>query len=577
MPEDKIDIEKKDCMRNIIFEQIRYENRVINMAGLDSDTRELILESLHDFTERHLPFDYLLELDKKGEFPVEILRKMYDPEILGLHLILIPEEYGGFGGNTYDIYRLCEALARIDLGIATSIFSTFLGTDPIRVGGTYEQRNKWMSRIADEGLLVAYGATEPDAGSDLGAITTRAEPLTENGKVVGYRITGTKQWISNGGMADLYLILAKAPKGISWFIVEKGSEGLNLDAHEDKHGIRAANTAGFTLDNVYVPADHLVGLKEGFGLQQAQEVFGYTRLMVGAFGLGAGWDALERAIRYSQERVQAGSTLSLKQGYTHKLIVPFAVRLEAARAYIEDIAAHLDSGEKGFQTEGAIAKYLATETGNAAAEAAIQALGGYGYTREYAVEKIKRDVRITMIYEGTNEIMEMTIARNRWQNHLKSRGRYYLELSEKIAGLHEREPNVGADIISMALIALNTVMENCRLQKLTRNQHVFFKLGELIAYAEIGMGFCRSAAAPEYGETVRFDRETWQAMARIFAREASLKIVLDGIHIVMGAGTGNARELLDTMKLPDILSAQKEMVKDMDLVSRKLNMVFKSK
>ena len=147
------------------------------MVGLDSDTREMILESLNDFAARHLPFDYLLELDKNGEFPEEILRKMYDPEILGLHLVLMPEEYGGFGGSTYDVYRLCEALARIDLGIATAIFATFLGTDPIRVGGTEEQKNKWMTKIADEGALVAYGATEPDAGSDLGASTTRAEAV----------------------------------------------------------------------------------------------------------------------------------------------------------------------------------------------------------------------------------------------------------------------------------------------------------------------------------------------------------------------------------------------------------------
>jgi len=342
----------------------------------------MIIESLKDFAERHLPFDYLLELDRNGEFPEEKLRMMYDPEILGLHLVLMPEEYGGFGGSTYDIYRICEALARIDLGIATSVFSTFLGTDPIRVGGTDEQKDKWMGRIADEGLLVAYGATEPDAGSDLGVISTRAEPVTEGDEITGYRLTGTKQWISNGGMADLYLILAKAPGGFSWFIMEKGLEGLVTGHPEDKHGIRAANTAAFTMDEVLVPKDHLVGLKEGQGLIQAQAVFGYTRLMVAAFGLGAGWDALERAIRYSQQRVQAGSTLSKKQGYTHKLIVPNAVRLEASRAYIEEIASQLDSSDQGLQTEGAIAKYLATNSGNEAAEASIQALGGYGYTRE---------------------------------------------------------------------------------------------------------------------------------------------------------------------------------------------------
>ena len=547
------------------------------MVGLDSDTRGMIIESLKDFAERHLPFDYLLELDRNGEFPEEKLRMMYDPEILGLHLVLMPEEYGGFGGSTYDIYRICEALARIDLGIATSVFSTFLGTDPIRVGGTDEQKDKWMGRIADEGLLVAYGATEPDAGSDLGVISTRAEPVTEGDEITGYRLTGTKQWISNGGMADLYLILAKAPGGFSWFIMEKGLEGLVTGHPEDKHGIRAANTAAFTMDEVLVPKDHLVGLKEGQGLIQAQAVFGYTRLMVAAFGLGAGWDALERAIRYSQQRVQAGSTLSKKQGYTHKLIVPNAVRLEASRAYIEEIASQLDSSDQGLQTEGAIAKYLATNSGNEAAEASIQALGGYGYTREYAVEKIKRDVRITQIYEGTNEIMEMTIARNRWQEHLKSRGNYYKERAREMAELHRSEANVGAGTASLALGALAVFLERCRVQRLTRNQHVLFKLGSLVAHAEIAMMFSKRAAASEYGESVVFDRETWQAMARIFSRESALKVVLDGIHLVMGGGAGDSRELAETGNLVAIMDAQSGMIRDMDLVSEKLNQVFKAK
>ena len=145
--------------------------------------------------------------------------------------------------------------------------------------------------------------------------------------------------------------------------------------------------------------------------------------MVAAFGLGGGWEALDRAIAYSQTRVQGGAPLSEKQGYTHKLIVPHAVRLEAARAFVEETAARIDAGEGAggaLNTEGAIAKYLATEAGNAAADAAIQAHGGYGYTREYMVEKIKRDVRITTIYEGTSEILEMTIARDRWQQHLKT-------------------------------------------------------------------------------------------------------------------------------------------------------------
>src|SRR5690606_16379921 len=275
----------------------------------------------------------LLELDHDDHFPHEVLQELYDPNKLGLHLLFIPEEYGGMGGGAYDIYRISELMAAIDLGVATGVLATFLGSDPVRVGGTEEQKRSWMGRIAEEALLMAYGATEPQAGSDLAAMTTRAVPVQENGAVAGYRLSGRKQWISNGGVADLYSILALAPGGPSWFIVERGAEGFSAGKPEDKHGIRASNTAALFLDEVYVPADHLVGLEEGKGLAQAQAVFGYTRLMVGAFGLGAGWEALRRAIRYSQERIQKGSPLSEKQGYTHKLIVPGAAALEAARAY----------------------------------------------------------------------------------------------------------------------------------------------------------------------------------------------------------------------------------------------------
>ena len=269
---------------------------------------------------------------------------------------------------------------------------------------------------------MAYGATEPEAGSDLASMKTVAERIEEDGDVVGYRITGNKQWISNGGYADCTRSSRWRPAGPSWFVVDRDTPGFEHGKPEDKHGIRASNTAALSLQDVEVPVDRLVGDAEGLGLQQAQAVFGYTRLMVAAFGLGAGWEALDRAIQYSSERIQAGSPLSEKQGFTHKLIVPHVARLEASRAYIEETAARLDEGEEHLNTEGAIAKYLATEAGNDAADAAIQAHGGYGYTKEYMVEKIKRDVRITTIYEGTSEIMEMTIGRDRWQHHLKTRG-----------------------------------------------------------------------------------------------------------------------------------------------------------
>ncbi len=251
-----------------------------------------------------------------------------------------------------------------------------------------------------------------------------------------------------------------------------------------------------------MPADDLVGLVEGQGLQQAQQVFGYTRLMVAAFGLGAGWAALDRAIPYSQERMQAGGPLSEKQGYTHKLIVPHAVALEVARAAIEETAARIDDGGGSLNTEGAIAKYLASEAGNAAADAAIQALGGYGYTHEYLVEKIRRDVRITTIYEGTSEIMEMTIARDRWQEHLKTRGDHYHAIARELEALPAQ---VGGDIAALAHHALAEMLEACRTARLTRHQHILLRLGELEARTEGAGALARRAAAVAAGTTVGED------------------------------------------------------------------------
>jgi len=397
-------------------------------------TLQLSLKSLRDFAKKRLPDEELIALDERDECPLEIIRHMSDPDKLGIQLLFIPEEYGGMGGSTFDVYCICEAMARIDLGVATSLFATFLGSDPITFGATPEQKKKWLGRIADEGILFAYAATEPEAGSDLGALKTTADRVMQDGKIAGYKINGNKQWISNGSVADAYSVLANAPAGPSWFIVEKGTKGFAHDEPEDKHGIRLSNTAALAFNDVYVDADRLIGGVEGQGLLQAQAVFGYTRVMVAAFGLGAGWSALDRAIPYSTKRIQAGSPLSEKQGYTHKLIVPHVVRLEAARSYIEETAERIDAGEGSLNTEGAIAKYMATEAGDAAADASIQALGGYGYTHEYMVEKISRDVRITRIYEGTSEIMEMTISRDRWQLHLKTRGQYY----------HERAREFGA-------------------------------------------------------------------------------------------------------------------------------------
>jgi alkylation response protein AidB-like acyl-CoA dehydrogenase len=543
-------------------------------SGLDKDTLELTLQSLKDFAKDRLPDQKLLEWDAKDECPLEIVRGMCGSD-LGIQLLFIAEEFGGMGGNSFDVYRICEEMARIDLGVSTGVLATFLGSDPIHVGATPEQKKYWMTRIAEEGLLFAYAATEPEAGSDLGALRTTAQRVEREGRVAGYKISGSKQWISNGGVADAYTVLANAPGGPSWFVVEKGAAGLSHGKPEDKHGIRLSNTAAVILDEVYVDADRLIGGVEGQGLIQAQAVFGYTRLMVAAFGLGAGWASLDRAIPYSTERIQAGAPLSEKQGYVHKLIVPHVARLEAGRAYIEETAERIDAGEGSLNTEGAIAKYMATEAGNTACEAGIQALGGYGYTHEYMVEKYKRDVRITTIYEGTSEIMEMTISRDRWQLHLKTRGQHYHEQARQLEQLHVRRPNVGADIAALALHALAEVMERCRSGRLTRYQHILLRLGELIAYAECTGSLARRAARMAEGQPSekthrRFDAQALAALSRTFGREAALKVAEEGLRWVVGAGGIKDSEMAafeTALGLAAIHRAQAGLIEDMDFVA----------
>ncbi len=539
-------------------------------VGLDLETLDFTLESISEFGRRELPDSVLIELDERDEFPEEIVRRMCG-EDLGVQLIFVPEEHGGMGGGAVDVYRVCERMAALDLGVATSVLATFLGSDPIVVGGTPEQKERWMRRIAEEGVLMAYGATEPDAGSDLAALKTKAEPISENGTVVGYRLSGAKQWISNGGVAELSSVLALAPGGPSWFVIESGAEGFSHGEQEDKHGIRLSNTAALFLEDAYVDASGLVGGTEGQGLVQAQQVFGYTRLMVAAFGLGAGWAALDRAIPYSAERIQAGGPLSEKQGYTHKLIVPHAVRLEAARAAIEETAERIDAGEGSLNTEGAIAKYLASESGNAAADAAIQAHGGYGYTHEYMVEKIKRDVRITTIYEGTSEIMEMTIARDRWQQHLKTRGDHYHAAARDMEALGAEHPGIGAETTGLALHALAGVFETAREARLTRNQHVLLRLGQLAALAEGAAALARRAARAAAGElspkaSRRFDADPMATFCRVNAREVALAVATDGARWVAGSGDGGkeAAALSSRIGLAEIAAAQAGLLADMD-------------
>jgi len=502
-------------------------------GGLDAEMLEMVLGTLRTVAERRLPQEVRLELDDRAEFPQELIEEMLGPD-LGLHLVFLPEEVGGLGGGARDVFRVSEEMARIDLGVATSFLAIALGVDPIIVGGTGEQRRHWLGRIAEEGLIVAYGVTEPAAGSNVASVHTTAKPITgPDGEVRAYRLDGTKQFITNGNVAHIYTILARAPGGPSFFVVERGTPGLSVGAPEHKHGIRASNTSQVILEGVEVPAANLLGGVEGQGLIQANRVFGYTRMMVAAFGLGGGEEALSRAIAYGQEREQFGRPLFTMQGFTHKLIVPHVVRLEAARAYCEAMAARLDGGEEGLQVEGSVAKLFATEAGNAAADAALQAHGGYGYTHEYEVEKIRRDVRITTIYEGTSEIQQSIIGTYRWRDTVRGKGRFYGEMAGAV-----RQAG-GAEAAALAAEALSTTILKAHATRLPREQFVMFELARLAAEVETAAALAVRAATA--GDNPR--SELLDACARLHAGAAARAVAVTGSTLLAASGRYSRGEL----------------------------------
>jgi hypothetical protein len=407
--------------------------------------------------------------------------------------------------------------------------------------------------------------TEPEAGSNVQALKTKAQRvLDDQGRIKGYRLNGQKQFITNGGVADLYTILADTPEGPSFFVVEAGAEGLVPGKHEDKHGIRASDTCPLTLEDLFIPVENLVGEIEGQGLKQANKVFGYTRLMVATFGLGGGMASLERSIKYSKERVQFGTTLAEKQGYTHKLLVPHAVRLEAARAYIEEVARRLDTNEEDLEVEGSIAKYFATEAGDATANDGIQALGGYGYMREYEVEKIKRDVKILPLYEGTSEIQQNIISVFRIRDTVRSKGEFYKEMADR---LEELPGESGGPLLAGAVRAMNEVIMGARKNKLTKSQHAMFLLADMMTWAEVGDALCQKAAVYLEGR----GRSTlfMKAAARLFAREILERIYINGLKIVYGFNQP-LEDVGGILAALDLAKAMQDNLKDMNLISAEL-------
>ncbi|MEW6214718.1 MAG: acyl-CoA dehydrogenase family protein [Nitrospirota bacterium] len=344
------------------------------------------------------------ELDEKEEFPWEIIKVLAQADLFGL---FIPEEYGGIGKGCLELCIAVEELSRACLGVSTSYAANALGTYPILLFGSDEQKKRYLPDIASGKRLVAFGLTEPNAGSDAAGIQTTAR-LEGN----EYVLNGTKQWITNGGEAEIYTIIAmtdkaKGARGASAFIVEKGTPGFNFGKKEKKMGIRASVTRELIFDNCRIPKENIIG-REGLGFIVAMKTLDNSRTGVGAQGVGVAQGAFEEAVKFARQRVQFGQPIISFQAVQH-MLADMATEIEAARALIYSVGRYIDSGAKDITKESAMAKVFATDMAMRVTTNAVQVMGGSGYMREYPVEKMMRDAKILQIYEGTNQIQRNVI------------------------------------------------------------------------------------------------------------------------------------------------------------------------
>ena len=342
--------------------------------------------------------------DEANEFPHEIVKVFADADLCGVY---IGEEYGGMGGGITDLAVCVEELSKVCSGIALALAATALGTFPIILFGTDEQKKKFLPRIASGKSLAAFGLTEANAGSDAGGIKTTAVLDGDH-----YVLNGTKQWITNGGEADIYTVVAitnkaKGPRGASAFIVEKGTPGFTFGKKENKMGIRASATRELVFQDCRIPKANLLS-KEGMGFIVAMKTLDSSRPGVAAQALGIAAGALDEAVEYSRQRRQFGKPVCSFQGVQF-MLADMATQVEAARALVYAAARHIDSGAKDISKVSAMCKLFASDTAMKVTTDAVQVLGGYGYMREYPVEKMMRDAKITQIYEGTNQIQREVI------------------------------------------------------------------------------------------------------------------------------------------------------------------------
>lgn len=367
------------------------------------ETQQMIVETAQEITrEKILPVR--AELDESGEFPREILQDMAKADLFG---IFVPEQYGGLGGGCFEIVLAMEQLAMGCVGIATSFAASALGIFPVILAGSEELKQQYLPDIATGRRWAAFGLTEANAGSDAAGIRTTA---VEDGDC--WVLNGTKQWITNGGESQIYSIVAitdpnKGARGASIFVVEEGDPGFSYGKKENKMGIRASATRELVMRDCRIPKSRMVG-RRGTGFITVMKTLDLSRPGIASLGVGLAQAALDEAVSYAKQRVQFERPIIAFQAVQH-MLADMAIQTEAARSLVYAAARHIDQHLKDMSKVSSMCKVFATDTAMKVTTDAVQVLGGYGYMKEYPVEKMMRDAKILQIYEGTNQIQRNVV------------------------------------------------------------------------------------------------------------------------------------------------------------------------
>lgn len=376
-----------------------------NLLNLSlSEEEQMIVNQLHEIGKKEI-IPQRAHLDKEEKFPHEIIKKLNEA---GIPAAQYMAEYGGLGLSGFVGVLISETLAEYCLGVATAFSATKLGALPIEAGGTEEQKKKYISQFASGEKIGAFALTEPGAGSDVPNLRTVAEKKGDR-----YILNGTKQWISNAGVADVYTVFAltdrsKGARGMSCFIVEKDSKGLSFGKLEDKMGIRCSHTRQIILEDVEVPEENLVGLKPNRGFIHGIQTLNASRPAVAGSAVGLASGAYKEAVKYARQREQFGKNIINFQAVQH-MLADMATRIEAAKLLTYRAGRYAAALHKNTAKYSAIAKYYSSETAVSVANDSLQIHGGYGFTKDYPIEKMYRDAKILTIYEGTSQIQKNEI------------------------------------------------------------------------------------------------------------------------------------------------------------------------